>query len=72
MRFDVIFDVRFDVRFDVAFDVRFDMSFTFQPLLGSIGKQGSGEYDLDKAMRDLSDSLERENDLKEQLKYAGT
>ena len=26
---------------------------------------------MEKVMRDLADSLERENDLKEQLKYAG-
>ena len=29
-----------------------------------------GDYDLAQLMRDLSDSLERENDLKEQLKFA--
>ena len=26
---------------------------------------------MEKVMRDLADSLERENDLKEQLKYSG-
>ncbi len=35
-----------------------------------MGSQGSVEYDMESLMRDLSDSLEKENDLKEQLKYA--
>lgn len=33
-------------------------------------KHGSQEVDVAQVMRDLSDSLERENDLKEQLKYS--
>ena len=38
-------------------------------MLQVMGKQGSGEYDMEQLMRDLSDSLERETDIKEQLKY---
>ena len=39
-------------------------------VIGSSGRQGSQEVDIQQIMRDLSDSLERENDLKEQLKYS--
>lgn len=39
-------------------------------MLGKTGSQGSTEFDMEQVMRDLSDSLERENDLKEQLKFA--
>ena len=40
-----------------------------QPKLGQKGKDSSVEYDIAQLMRDLSDSLERENDLKEQYKF---
>ncbi|CAL1537257.1 unnamed protein product, partial [Lymnaea stagnalis] len=40
-----------------------------KPPLGTIGKQGSKEYDVSQLMRDLCDSMERENDLKDQLKF---
>ena len=33
-------------------------------------RQGSQEVDVAQVMRDLSDSLERENDLKEQLRFS--
>jgi len=33
-------------------------------------RQGSQEVDMAQLMRDLSDSLERENDLKEQLRFS--
>ena len=33
-------------------------------------RQGSQEVDVAQLMRDLSDSLERENDLKEQLRFS--
>ena len=33
-------------------------------------RQGSQEVDVTQLMRDLSDSLERENDLKEQLRFS--
>ncbi|XP_059176665.1 calponin homology domain-containing protein DDB_G0272472-like, partial [Physella acuta] len=39
------------------------------PPIGTIGKQGSKEYDVSQLMRDLCDSMERENDLKDQLKF---
>ena len=39
-------------------------------MLRKIGSQGSKEYDIEQLMRDLSDHLERENDLKEQLNNA--
>ena len=39
-------------------------------MLGKMGSQGSTEFDMEQVMRDLSDSLERENDLKEQMKFA--
>jgi len=33
-------------------------------------RQGSQEVDVEQLMRDLTDSLERENDLKEQLRFS--
>lgn len=39
-------------------------------LLGRIGKQGSQDQDVSQLMRDLYDSMERETDLKDQLKFA--
>ncbi|KAH9495911.1 hypothetical protein Btru_015439 [Bulinus truncatus] len=39
------------------------------PPLGAIGKQGSKEYDVSQLMKDLCDSMERENDLRDQLKF---
>lgn len=41
-----------------------------QTLLGRLGKQGSQEQDVSQLMRDLYDSMERETDLKDQLKFA--
>ena len=41
-----------------------------QPKLGSLSREGSKEVDVEQLMRDLSDSLERENDLKDQMKFA--
>lgn len=38
-------------------------------MLGQIPKQGSSETESQQLMRDLYDSLERENDLKEQMKF---
>ncbi|XP_046569804.1 COP1-interactive protein 1-like isoform X2 [Haliotis rubra] len=38
-------------------------------MLGTVGKQSSSEYDVSQLMRDLYDSIERENDLKEQLRF---
>ncbi|KAJ8322162.1 hypothetical protein KUTeg_000633 [Tegillarca granosa] len=43
---------------------------TFSELLGCIGKQGSQELDSTQLMRDLYDSMERETDLKDQLRFA--
>ncbi|RUS71399.1 hypothetical protein EGW08_020840, partial [Elysia chlorotica] len=40
------------------------------PSLGSIGQQGSKDYDISQLMKDLYDSMERENDLKDQLKFS--
>lgn len=34
-----------------------------------LGRQGSQDYDSAQLMRDLCDSVERETDLKEQLKF---
>ena len=34
-----------------------------------LGRQGSQEYDCAQLMRDLCDSVERETDIKEQLKF---
>ena len=42
----------------------------FQPSLGATSRQSSTEHDVAQLMRDLSDSKERELDLKEQLKFA--
>jgi len=36
----------------------------------SLVRQGSQEVDVAQLMRDLTDSLERENDLKEQLRFS--
>ena len=38
-------------------------------MLGQIPKQGSSETENQQLMRDLYDSIERENDLKEQMKF---
>ncbi|KAK3766362.1 hypothetical protein RRG08_044547 [Elysia crispata] len=40
------------------------------PSLASIGQQGSKDYDISQLMKDLYDSMERENDLKDQLKFS--
>ncbi|XP_055872478.1 microtubule-associated protein futsch-like isoform X2 [Biomphalaria glabrata] len=40
-----------------------------KPPLGAIGKQGSKEYDVSQLMKDLCDTMERENDLRDQLKF---
>ena len=45
------------------------MYVSMQTPIGAAGKQSSTEYDVTQLMRDLYDSTERENDLKEQLRF---
>ncbi|XP_046343602.1 trichohyalin-like isoform X2 [Haliotis rufescens] len=69
MEIDKLRDQIMDLKQELKYAGNRQESSDRKTMLGSVGKQSSSEYDVSQVMRDLYDSIERENDLKEQLRF---
>ncbi|XP_067666411.1 uncharacterized protein [Haliotis asinina] len=69
MEIDKLRDQIMDLKQELKYAGNRQESSDRKTMLGTAGKQNSSEYDVSQVMRDLYDSIERENDLKEQLRF---